>query len=799
MKKRLLALLMCTVMVFTLVACSTGGIVDLDHDHDVPLADDPGEPTGAPASPTEAPNSGPCNHNWVTQSTTRTDDCIYGVTEVAYQVCTICGEHQDLAYRPEGAATGHHDYQVVARDDSCPEHPYIKEKCSKCGTIKETSGGHVWSAWTAVGGSCDNGEIRTCSYCHKTETQSASHRWVSQTSVPATCTEAEQITQRCSRCGQTRTLDGQPKLGHNFRSLPDCTVCGYQMKANAKPVQCQHDYQVTSKSSFSHIETCSKCGATISVNCSTSVSLSSRSDCTQTVYCKCGNVALQGYASHDLRGETIKDANGHSVACRHVGCQYKETAAHTYAASTSCTSPSKCTVCGYASGSAAYSDHAWGPWVNSGTGSHSRSCTHPGCTAKQSAAHSGGSGSGDCTTGITCKDCGAVVVAGSSDHAWGHWISSGGSHYRSCTHPGCSAKQSAAHSGGTATCASGALCKDCGAAYGAKDPANHSGGTEIRNAVAAKVGEKGYTGDTYCLGCGQKLADGQEIPELTNDHTHSYGAWFSDGARHWHECSCGDIKDTAAHTFKDGKCTVCGAADPTAEAEHVHTFTESWNADSQNHWHVCTVCGEKADVTAHVILENEDGSVQCLTCGLTLAEKTEKENTEAAVEQFSDIKETDYYSSAVGWAVKLGVTNGTNAAGTTFSPNAECTEKQILTMLYRAQRAAEDPDFQADSSDMEAALAWAFEYGLVSQDFDPDAVCTRSSAVTYMWKAAGSPAAGSANFSDVAGDADYAQAVAWAVEHAIVNGTGDGTTFSPAVECTRSQIVTLLHREAVGA
>ena len=73
--------------------------------------------------------------------------------------------------------------------------------------------------------------------------------------------------------------------------------------------------------------------------------------------------------------------------------------------------------------------------------------------------------------------------------------------------------------------------------------------------------------------------------------------------------------------------------------------------------------------------------------------------------------------------------------------------------------------------------------------------CTRSLAVTFLWKAAGSPEVKSEkSFTDVAEDAAYLQAVAWAVENGVTAGTGDGTTFSPDATCTRGQIATFLYR-----
>lgn len=73
--------------------------------------------------------------------------------------------------------------------------------------------------------------------------------------------------------------------------------------------------------------------------------------------------------------------------------------------------------------------------------------------------------------------------------------------------------EEAAHSGGTATCQSSAICAVCNTAYGAKDMTNHTGGTEVRDSVEATTSTEGYTGDTYCKGCNTKLANGKTIPK----------------------------------------------------------------------------------------------------------------------------------------------------------------------------------------------------------------------------------------------------------------------------------------------
>ncbi len=88
------------------------------------------------------------------------------------------------------------------------------------------------------------------------------------------------------------------------------------------------------------------------------------------------------------------------------------------------------------------------------------------------------------------------------------------------------------------------------------------------------------------------------------------------------------------------------------------------------------------------------------------------------------------------------------------------------------------------------AVKWAVEKGVtngVSETlFGPDQACTRAQIVTFLWRAAGSPEPKSgSSFADVAADAYYAKAVAWAVENGITKGTSE-TTFHPDETCTRA-------------
>ena len=169
---------------------------------------------------------------------------------------------------------------------------------------------------------------------------------------------------------------------------------------------------------------------------------------------------------------------------------------------------------------------------------------------------------------------------------------------------------------------------------------------------------------------------------------------------------------------------------------------------------------------------------------------------------FNDVKPGDYFYDAVNWAVEKGITTGTSA--TTFSPNASCTRAQIVTFLWRASGSPEPKTASNPFTDVAAnayyckAVLWAVENGITTgtsaTTFSPDAPCTRAQGVTFLWRANGSKtASAAASFTDVASDAYYAPAVAWAAEQNVTGGVGNGL-FSPDTTCTRAQIVSMLYR-----
>ena len=161
---------------------------------------------------------------------------------------------------------------------------------------------------------------------------------------------------------------------------------------------------------------------------------------------------------------------------------------------------------------------------------------------------------------------------------------------------------------------------------------------------------------------------------------------------------------------------------------------------------------------------------------------------------FTDVPASEWYAAAVDWAASKDITNGTNAAQTEFSPSQNCTHAQILTFLYRAARG----QGKAEAADMDEAVAWAREKGMIDNSFNGGAFCTRADAVNYIWQALGRGPGEANSFTDVPADAACASAVNWAVDRGITNGTNTAQTeFSPDKICNRGTIVTFLHRAYV--
>ena len=169
---------------------------------------------------------------------------------------------------------------------------------------------------------------------------------------------------------------------------------------------------------------------------------------------------------------------------------------------------------------------------------------------------------------------------------------------------------------------------------------------------------------------------------------------------------------------------------------------------------------------------------------------------------FVDVATGSYYEDAVDWAVENGITKGTD--DTHFSPDGICPRAQAVTFLWRAAGSPKPETRTMPFTDVPVgsyyydAVLWAVENGITmgtsDTTFSPNMTCSRAQIVAFLWRSEKSPAAGTANpFADVKSTAYYADAVLWAVKENITKGT-TSTTFSPNADCTRAQIVTFLWR-----
>ena len=233
---------------------------------------------------------------------------------------------------------------------------------------------------------------------------------------------------------------------------------------------------------------------------------------------------------------------------------------------------------------------------------------------------------------------------------------------------------------------------------------------------------------------------------------------------------------------------------------------EPANAEGSLTWTSSKPAVAAVDQSGKVTAKGEGTATITVTCGTKSAACTVTVSKPLVPEvpgtSFTDVPAGAYYEEAVGWAVAKGITKGTSDS--TFTPDGVCTRAQAVTFLWRA---AGSPAAKASAlpfADVKAgsyyddAVRWAVENGVTvgtsATTFSPNATCSRAQIVTFLWRAQKSPAAGSANpFDDVAGNAYYADAVQWAVQKNITKGTG-ATAFSPDANCIRAQIVTFLYR-----
>lgn len=243
-------------------------------------------------------------------------------------------------------------------------------------------------------------------------------------------------------------------------------------------------------------------------------------------------------------------------------------------------------------------------------------------TDKEPTCAEPGSKSHHCTRCKGKTDITVIPATGNHTEDDGKWESDGINHWHTCFV--CQITfDKAAHDGGEVTCSVKAVCSVCGAEYGEFDPDNHVN-TEIRDAVAATEESEGYTGDTWCKDCGEKVKEGTVVPKL--NHTHNMvkteakaATCEEDGNIEYYTCSkCGKNynDEIGIHELTDAEIVIKATG---------HSFGTEWKSDADRHWHECA-CGERGDEEAHTFgdwtvtkaaTETADGSREreCAACG----------------------------------------------------------------------------------------------------------------------------------------------------------------------------------------
>ena len=807
-------------------------------------------------------------------SHTETENCHGGTADCTHKAaCTVCGgEYGEMAAHSFTAEKAETQYLKSAA--TCTEKAVYYKSCAVCGTSSKgtadeatfTSGkplGHDWGAWMLDG---EGTHKRVC-------THDASHVETAGCTYGDWSTNQDSHWKTCTVCGgeAERLNHADPDCNHF------CDTCGIKMT--------EHDFtgeiaitallykEANCLSPALYYKSCKIC------------MLSSKGTADEATFAA-GETNPDRHAEEP--GDWQLDGNSHwrFYTCCHLEvdrgahqggtadclapalcevCQhsYGELGPHHFVdqvneyrlkSAATCTSPAvyyqSCSTCG-AQGTETFTNgeplgHDYGAWTSNGDGTHTRVCAHDAAHTETENCHGG---TATCTAKAVCEVCKAeygeklphdftaetvdakylksaatctekavyykscaacgLSSAGTASeatfeagnvlgHDWGAWTSNGNdTHTRVCSRDASHTETDKCH-GGEASCTMKAVCEVCKAEYGEKDPEHHAEGCELEWVVTETEHEQKYSL------CG-KVTIAKE--------KHTFGDWTiikrptsnRDGEKEriCQICQHKEAKTIPATGSNYSYYTIKATAGAGGSISPSGNVSVREGRDQ-----TFTITPDKGYAVANVKIDGKSiGAVKSYTFENVSRTHTievifMKANGNPQTGVFVDVATDSYYEDAVDWAVENGITTGVSA--NRFDPNGVCTRAQAVTFLWRAagspaprSRTMPFTDVPVGSYYYDAVL-WAVENGITmgtsDTTFSPNMTCSRAQIVAFLWRSEKSPAAGTANpFADVKSTAYYAGAVLWAVKENITKGT-TSTTFSPDADCTRAQIVTFLWR-----
>jgi len=379
-------------------------------------------------------------------------------------------------------------------------------------------------------------------------------------------------------------------------------------------------------------------------------------------------------------------------------------------------------------------DHSFGAWTKVSDSQHKHSCSV--CGKEETANHTWNSGTvtkpatckEDGVKTYTCTACNATkteTVAKTNNHSYGSWVKvNDTTHKHTCSV--CGKEETGNHSWNSGTVTKPATCKEAGVktytctgcnatktesisktnnhsygnwakvndtthkhtctVCGKEETGNHSwnSGAVTKPATCKEAGVKTYT----CTACNATKTEAIakltthtydnacdtdcNVCGVTRTTTHQYKtSWSKDKTNHWHECSvCGEKKDVTAHTpgaaateTTAQKCTVCGCVIKAALG-HTHKYATKWTTDENGHWYACSGCEEKGSYAAHDFENACDPD--CSICGYT------RETAHAFGETYKSDGENHWHECA-GCGEKKDVAAHESGAAATATTAQTCT------------------------------------------------------------------------------------------------------------------------------